>query len=117
MKTVLIFALVIVTAILACRKSGIAKDIPDCIYKEIASNEANHNWVIGSVEEYQFQNKIVYAFNPDEKIIADAATSIRNSNCNQLCYIGGFGGPSVNLCNGENFYQSAILKRIVWKKK
>ena len=73
--------------------------------------------MIGRVEEYQFQNKLVYAFQPDEKKIADGATTIKDSDCNTICHIGGFGGPSVNRCNGENFFQLAVLKRTVWKKK
>jgi hypothetical protein len=117
MKTVLIFALIVLLTIIACRKPEIARDIPNCIYLKIAANKNNHNWETGSVEEYLFQNKIVYAFGPDEKIIADGSTIIKEANCNQLCSIGGFGGPAVNLCNGENFYQTAILKRTVWKKK
>ena len=117
MKTVLIFIIIVLLTNIACRKSEIANDIPNCIYKEIAANKNNANWEIGSVEEYFFQNKIVYAFGPDGKIIADASTGIKEDNCNLLCNIGGFGGPSVNLCNGENFYQKAVYKRTIWKKK
>ena len=117
MKTVLIFALIVLLIIIACRKSEIARDIPNCIYREIAVNKSIPDWEISSVEEYIFQNKIVYAFVPDGKIIADGSTSIKDANCNQLCSIGGYGGPSVNLCNGENFYQKAVLKRTIWKKK
>jgi len=102
-----------------CRKSahGIASDTPRCIYDEIANNQKNDNWMVGSVEEYLFQNKMVYAFQPDEKKIADGATTVKDANCNTLCHVGGFGGPSINLCNGENFFQLAVLQRTIWKKK
>ena len=103
---------------LSCKAShGIAAGIPRCIYDEIAHNQQKEDWMIGRVEEYQFQNKLVYAFQPDEKKIADGATTIKDADCNIICHIGGFGGPSVNLCNGENFFQLAVLKRTVWKKK
>jgi hypothetical protein len=117
MKTLIIFALIVLLIIIACRKSEIATGIPNCIYQEIAANKSNPNWETGSVVEYLFQNDTVYAFGPDEKIIADGSTIIKEANCNQLCSIGGFGGPAINLCNGENFYLTAILKRTIWKKK
>ena len=102
----------------SCKSSyGISADTPRCIYDEIANNQKKADWMIGRVEEYQFQDKLVYAFQPDEKKIADGATTIKDANCTTLCHVGGFGGPSVNSCNGENFFQSAILKRIIWKKK
>lgn len=85
MKTVLIFVLIVLLTIIACRKSEIARGIPNCIYQEIAANNGNRNWETGSVEEYLFQNKIVYAFSPDERIIADAASLIKNEDCSQLC--------------------------------
>ena len=98
-------------------KPDIASNIPECIQNEIEENFENSNWAIGSVEEYRFQFKTVYAFLPDEKIIADASTQIKDSDCQLLCQVGGFGGPGVNLCNGDNFYQSATLVRVIWKKR
>lgn len=119
MKILLLSAFSIVLIFSACNKYNykIASDIPGCIHDEIKNNQDNSNWMIGSVEEYQFQNKLVYAFQPDVKRIADGATIIKDANCSILCHVGGFGGPSVNLCNGENFFQSAVLKRVVWKKE
>ena len=117
MKTIsfLIFCLVLV--FISCKKSDIASGIPACIYKEIADNKHNPDWSTGSVEEYLFQNKIVYSFNPDNTIIADGASIIKDSNCTMLCSLGGFGGPAINMCNGEIFFQVAVLKRTIWKKK
>jgi len=119
MKGILLIASSILLTFATCRKSsyGIASDTPRCIYDEIANNQKKEDWMIGRVEEYQFQNKLVYAFQPDEKRIADASTSIKDADCNILCHVGGFGGPSVNLCNGENFFQLAVLKRTIWKKE
>jgi hypothetical protein len=113
-----IFAVTIMLAFSACSKHSykIASGTPNCVYDEIKNNRENSDWMIGSVEEYQFQNKLVYAFQPDEKRIADGATVIKDSDCKILCHVGGFGGPSINLCNGENFFQAAVLKRVIWKK-
>jgi len=103
----------------ACTKNkpDIASNTPECIKNEIEENVENSNWAIGSVEEYRFQFKTVYAFLPDDKIIADASTQIKDSDCQLLCQVGGFGGPGINMCNGDNFYQSATLLRVIWKKR
>ena len=98
----------------SCKKD-IASNIPDCIRREIKSH--GKNWEICGVDEYLFQNKLVYAFSPDGEIIADGSTAIIDENCSQICSVGGFGGPQVNLCNSENFFQSAVLKRNIWMKK
>lgn len=115
MKLPVIFSLsVILLSSLSCNKD-IASDTPGCIRREI--NNHGKNWETGSVDEYFFQNQLVYAFAPDGEIIADGSTVIKDESCNQLCIVGGFGGPAVNQCNGENFFQAAVFKRNIWKKK
>lgn len=113
----IVFSILLVPAASCKTGYGIASDTPRCLYNEIANNQKNDDWMIGRVEEFLFQGKLVYAFQPDEKRIRDGATTIKDGNCNTICHIGGFGGPSVNLCNGENFFQSAVLKRTIWKKE
>jgi len=119
MKCFLFVATCVILLATACtkQKPNIALNTPECISHEIENNQENSNWMIGSVEEYQFQNKIVYAFLPDEEVIADASTQIKDGDCKLLCQVGGFGGPAINLCNGDNFYQSAVLVRVIWKKR
>lgn len=119
MKGILLIMLATLSFSATCRRSatGIAPGVPECIRAEISNNQLNENWMTGTVEEYEFQNNLVYAFQPDETRIKDGATTIKDKDCNTLCHIGGFGGPAVNQCQGENFFQKAILKRIVWKKK
>lgn len=99
-----------------CKKISIAAGVPQCIKENIKTNQEAQNWYVGNVEEYKFQGKLVYAFNPNNKVIADGSSSVLTSTCDQLCTIGGFGGPAVNLCNGTNFYQQAIFVREVWNK-
>ena len=101
--------------ITSCHKEKIAANTPGCIRSEIVANGSS-NWTIGSVDEYLFQNKLVYAFSPDSKIIADAATVIKDESCNIVCNVGGFGPVSVVMCNGFDFFQTAIFKRNIWKK-
>jgi hypothetical protein len=110
----LIALLLLSTVIISggCRKQSVASGTPKCIRHKIESDRNT----IGRVEEYEFQGKVVYAFQPDANVIADGATTVVTTDCNTLCSVGGFGGPSVNLCNGENFFQKAVLKKTVWKK-
>ena len=118
MKIFSLFILLSACLSSACNKyNKTASDIPSCIRDEIKVSRNDPDWMVGSVEEYQFQNKLVYAFQPDEKRVKDGATVVKDANCTLLCHIGGFGGPSVNLCNGENFFKLAVLKRAIWKKK
>jgi hypothetical protein len=117
MKTYISICLIAVIAITSsCKKSSIAKNIPQCIRSTVTANKDNPNWTVGSVEEYEFQGRIVYAFNPDNEIIADASTDIVTEDCSNLCSVGGFGGPNANMCNGENFIKNAVLKRTIWEK-
>jgi len=73
--------------------------------------------MVGSVKEYMFQGKLVYAFEPDTKRIADGSTGIIDADCNTLCSVGGFAGPANNRCNGANFFTDAVYKRTIWEKK
>jgi hypothetical protein len=117
MKTTYFLLISFFLLMISCKRPDIASNIPPCIYKEITDHKNDSTWYTGNVEEYSFQDKIVYAFNPDNRRIADGATIIKDKNCNVLCSLGGFGGPQINKCNGENFWQSATLKRTIWKKK
>ena len=101
----------------SCHNPGIASGVPSCIYSEINQNSKNAEWPVGSIKEYQFMGKMVYAFEPDIRRIADGSTAIKDSNCNTLCNVGGFAGPANNQCLGGNFFKDAVYKRTVWQKK
>jgi hypothetical protein len=93
-----------------------SRNVPQCVQTIIDANKGNAKWEVGRVEEYEFQGKMVYAFQPDARIITDGATTILTANCDTLCHVGGFGGPAVNSCNGENFFEKSVLKRKIWEK-
>ena len=114
MKSATIFLTLLLFS--SCKKD-IAPGTPGCIKNEINANKNDASWEVGSVNEYRFQGQIVYTFQPDGTIIADGSTTIRDASCNIICTIGGFGGPSVNECNGVDFYANAVLKRNIWKKR
>jgi hypothetical protein len=111
-----VFFLVCLLMAIGCHKPDIASGIPRCIYKDIKENSKTQDWMVGKVDEYSFQGKIVYSFEPDIKRIADGASAIMDADCNTLCHIGGFAGPANNQCNGENFFQNAVFKRTIWEK-
>ncbi len=117
MKALLIIVFILAAfAYAGCEKSDFPPDIPPCIKDTINVYKNKPDWLIGNVEAYSFQGKIVYAFNPDNKRIADGQTYVVNSDCGIMCAVGGFGGPSINLCNGDNFFQKAVFIRKIWEK-
>lgn len=109
-----IIAVILLCVATACNKDDVADNTPACISNEIKSHD--RNWAVGRVDEYSFQGKIVYAFEPDGNIIADGSTAIWEDNCHVLCSVGGFGGPDLLLCNGVKFYEQATYRRTIWKK-
>jgi len=117
MKLLLLPALFFVIIFTSCHNPDIASGVPTCIYSEINKNAKNAEWFVGSVKEYQFLGKMVYAFEPDIRRIADGATTIKDSNCNTLCNVGGFAGPANNQCIGANFFKDAVYQRTIWTKK
>jgi hypothetical protein len=117
MRQALLLFILLSLIVSACHNHDIASGIPKCIYKEINTNSKSTDWMTGVVKEYEFQGKLVYAFEPDTRKIADGATTIKDANCNKLCNVGGFGGLAINQCNGDNFFKTAVYKRTIWEKK
>ena len=114
------FILLIVGTILlfsSCHNPEIATGVPSCIYQDINQSNKDPNWMVGSVKEYQFQGRMVYAYEPDTKRIADGTTMIKDGDCRQICNIGGFAGQANNQCLGGNFFKEAVYKRTIWERK
>jgi len=102
----------------SCKKTDeISKNTPECIREEIKrlTSPASSSWAIGSVDEYIFQGKTVFAFGPTRNI-ADGSTLVKDANCNLVCSFGGFGGPDILLCNGDKFSEKAVFQRNIWKE-
>ena len=55
----------------SCQKMKIHDTPLSCIKKYIDSNKNNKDWPVSSVDEYEFQGKLVYAISPP-KNYADA---------------------------------------------
>jgi hypothetical protein len=96
----------------SCKKDGIARNTPTCIvekinnFKDIACDD-------GEVDEYIFQEKIVYVFDPGIECGADLTSEVVDEECNTLGYVGGIAGNTI--INGESF-GSAKFERNIWKK-
>lgn len=99
---------------LSCSTRKLNDAVPKCIREYISNNKANANWHVGSVDELEFQGKLVYAFNPSKNLY-DGATFIKSADCVDMCSVGGFAGPKNNKCNGENFFEKSVLKRTIWR--
>src|SRR5262245_23832196 len=113
-----VFLPILLLIVLAsCRHKEIAAGTPKCIYKYITEHSKDPEWMVGSVKEFEFQGRLVYAFEPDTRKIADGSTTVRDGNCNALCDVGGFGGLANNQCNGGNFFKESVYKRTIWEKK
>lgn len=95
-----------------CQPAKKLSTLSPCIKSFIDSNKTT--WQVGSVEEYEFQGKLVYAFTPSKNIM-DGTTLIKSASCNNLCNIGGFAGPRNSNCNGDNFFEKAVFKRKIWE--
>ena len=117
MKAVSILSLSFLLIVASCHNPGIESGVPSCIYKDINQNSRDPEWMVGSVKEYHFLGKTVYAFEPDAGKIADGTTAVKDANCSTLCNVGGFAGPANNQCIGGNFFKEAVYKRTIWEKK
>ncbi|MCW3106211.1 MAG: hypothetical protein JWQ09_717 [Segetibacter sp.] len=113
MKILTIAFALIALSLSACRKSCFADSIPGCIKSNIEANKSQPDWSIKKVDEYEYQGKLVYIFEPHENY-PDMQTAIIKSDCTTLCTLGGIAGNVT--CNGDKFYEKAVFKRTVWQK-
>ena len=95
-----------------CQTTKNKATLKPCIQSFIDCNKAT--WQVGSVEEYEFQGKLVYAFTPSKNIM-DGTTLIKSEACVDICSVGGFAGPRNSNCNGDNFFEKAVFKRKIWE--
>jgi hypothetical protein len=112
----LLIGIIIISNLNCAAHKTTSNDTPACIAEFINSYKNEPRWYVGSVDEYEFQGRLVYAFDPS-KNLADGATSIKSADCVDMCSVGGFAGPRNSQCNGDNFFEKAVLKRTIWKRK
>ena len=105
-----------ICCLISCAAQKSNSGYPDCIADFINKYKNEPRWHVGSVDEFEFQGKLIYAFNPS-KNLADGSTLIKSADCKDMCSVGGFAGLQNNQCNRENFFEKAILKRNIWTRQ
>ena len=96
-----------------CDKLDIEEGTPKCVENRIDDfNKSGMCCNDGSVNQYTFQGKIVYTFDPGT-CGADMQSEVIDENCKTLGYLGGILGNTY--INGEHFSNATFVKRI-WKK-
>src|SRR6478735_3990164 len=98
--------------VIGCNKQKVARNTPRCIKKEIesfAKTECNDGV---KVDEYMFQTKYVYLFDPGN-CGADMSSQVLDSDCRTLGQLGGITGNTK--INGEEFSNAKFIRNI-WKK-
>lgn len=88
-------------------------DIPTCVQSYIDTFKLTPQNHVASILEYAFQGRLVYVFTP-AKLLADGSIKVVSKNCESMCEIGGFAGLKNSDCNGDNFFEKAVLKRTLW---
>ena len=107
-----IILIVTILAILGCDKPDNEMVIPECV-KEMITDFKNYEACDSgaNVNEYIFQEKTVYVFNPGACGM-DLASPVINSACTSLGFLGGFIGNTK--INGEEF-SNAIFIKTIWE--
>jgi hypothetical protein len=96
-----------------CEKLDIEKGTSKCVKNRIEDfNKSDLSCNDASVDQYTFQGKTVYTFDPGS-CGADMQTEVIDENCKTLGYLGGILGNTY--INGEHFSNATFVKRI-WGK-
>lgn len=99
----LIFLLVVLTS---------CSSLPTCLKKEMDTFSKNNSCATAKVDQYTFQGKTVYVFDPGT-CGADMTSKVVDQNCKVLGHLGGFAGNTK--INGKSF-STAVLVKTVWKR-
>lgn len=110
MKTSTLVLTVITFAAFSCNKLKTNKGTPECVNSKITEFSKTCCKTGAMVDEYQFQEKTVYAFDPGI-CGGDLATEVTDANCVSLGFLGGITGNTK--INNEDF-SKAERKQSVW---
>ncbi len=111
MKISFLVLLILVGSIVSCEDTGPINNVSKCIDSKIEMNPPDCGELYGtSVDEYWFQNELVYVFDYS-LCCCDFQSPLLSSSCDTLGYLGGLVGNSI--INGEGFENAEFL-RTVW---
>jgi len=108
------FLLLILSSVLiSCNKEEeSSKVIPRCISNLITEFKKSASCNDSKVDQYRFQDQIVFVFDPGT-CGADMQASVIDFNCDSLGALGGIDGNTE--INGEDFANAQFIKT-VWEK-
>ncbi len=104
--------IIIASVIISCNKLNIEKGTPACVENKIKKFNKSLICKNAKVDQYSFQGKTVYTFDPGN-CGADMTTEVISSDCISLGYLGGITGNTK--VNGEEFSTAKFIKT-TWKK-
>lgn len=111
MKNSIWVLLIIVGFILSCEDTGPINNVSKCIDSKIEMNPPDcGEEVETTVDEYLFQDELVYVFEYSQ-CCCDYQSPVLNSSCDTLGFLHGFIGNFD--INGESF-ENAVFQRTVW---
>ncbi len=109
---VVVFFSLCLFSVQSCNKKN-TDTMPVCMNDKIAEWEKVDCSASGAnIEEYYFQNKIVFVFN-SYICGSDFPSTVVDNNCNEIGYLGGYVGNG--MINGVDFYKNAIYIKEMWR--
>jgi hypothetical protein len=106
----LFFFFFALTILASCSKDKIARNTPTCIEEKIENFKKEACETDADVKKYEFQDKVVYVFNPG-LCGNDMTSEVVDESCETQGFLGGISGNYK--INGEEF-TSAKFKKTVW---
>ena len=112
LKRLYFLSIIAALTLTGCEEVDIEKGVPECMKESIESfSKSSLTCDSGAkVNEYTFQNKTVYVFDPGI-CRTDQSSEVVDSDCNSLGSVGGWSG---GIINGEDFSKANFI-RTVWK--
>lgn len=111
-KRLTFLPIILIAAINGCEKVEIEKGVPKCVASHIKDFSEDACDKGANVQEFTFQGKTVYVFNPGY-CGADLRSEVVDANCNSLGFLWGLYGNS-KISGGD--FANATFTRTVWEK-
>lgn len=103
---------IVLATVASCGPLDIEKDTPKCVQRQVRDFSRSSNCVDAKVDEFYFQEKTVYVFDPGS-CGNDMQAGVIDNNCKALGDLGGIAGNTE--INGEKF-SNAVFVKTIWKK-
>ena len=112
MKKDKLFYILTLLPFLGCTDTNIGLEAPKCLESRIETFNQSSHCDDSSVQEFMFQGKKVYVFDPGT-CGNDMQSAVYDANCNSLGALGGIAGETS--INGVDFPSNSEYIRTVWE--